>query len=577
MNAKKRCHFCHKIDLFGKEIELYYKGEPKKSTLFGRILTFLFLIIYVLFFIYKVIRMLLKIDVTFYEFQAYTGEVPSIQLSNENFYGGFALADPDTMLPYIDPTIYNIQAFFRSGKRVNGVWNWLIKPVPLEICKLEKFSPKYQELFKDKPLSNMFCPKEIDFTLEGHTTYDTYSFFYIGFYPCVNTSTFKICKPSTEIDKYLKKTYVSFKMQDIELTPQVFDEPTILRGKELSSPAWKSLYQNINSYFKIVSIETDNDVLGFEALSDIKIKKFLKYDQAIILSHINEDTDYQYGKPLCDVTIQLAEQILTIKRTYTKLVEVLGDVGGLMEVFLAFFKLINELITGLLYQKSLVNHLFNFDLEKKTVIIKEKKNLNNNDIFDGEDVKIYVPKKSLGKLSTQVNSIYTYGDHSIPTKNKLNEEDLNISKFKSNENLNLNRSKKGKKRKKNHLIKSSFARNLVQNEMKEKNSGNLLESEENLKKIKKKKIKVVKKIKFNSFCVYCCICCLKKRKIVQNILIEEGMKIISENLDIFNIFIRLQKGKKEKQSLIKEKEDTIKMSDVCQKNLKDIHNSLYEF
>jgi len=577
MNAKKRCHFCHKIDLFGKEIELYYKGEPKKSTLFGRILTFLFLIIYVLFFIYKVIRMLLKIDVTFYEFQAYTGEVPSIQLSNENFYGGFALADPDTMLPYIDPTIYNIQAFFRSGKRVNGVWNWSIKPVPLEICKLEKFSPKYQELFKDKPLSNMFCPKEIDFTLEGHTTYDTYSFFYIGFYPCVNTSTFKICKPSTEIDKYLKKTYVSFKMQDIELTPQVFDEPTILRGKELSSPAWKSLYQNINSYFKIVSIETDNDVLGFEALSDIKIKKFLKYDQAIILSHINEDTDYQYGKPLCDVTIQLAEQILTIKRTYTKLVEVLGDVGGLMEVFLAFFKLINELITGLLYQKSLVNHLFNFDLEKKTVIIKEKKNLNNNDIFDGEDVKIYVPKKSLGKLSTQVNSIYTYGDHSIPTKNKLNEEDLNISKFKSNENLNLNRSKKGKKRKKNHLIKSSFARNLVQNEMKEKNSGNLLESEENLKKIKKKKIKVVKKIKFNTFCVYCCICCLKKRKIVQNILIEEGMKIISENLDIFNIFIRLQKGKKEKQSLIKEKEDTIKMSDVCQKNLKDIHNSLYEF
>jgi len=577
MNAKKRCHFCHKIDLFGKEIELYYKGEPKKSTLFGRILTFLFLIIYVLFFIYKVIRMLLKIDVTFYEFQAYTGEVPSIQLSNENFYGGFALADPDTMLPYIDPTIYNIQAFFRSGKRVNGVWNWSIKPVPLEICKLEKFSPKYQELFKDKPLSNMFCPKEIDFTLEGHTTYDTYSFFYIGFYPCVNTSTFKICKPSTEIDKYLKKTYVSFKMQDIELTPQVFDEPTILRGKELSSPAWKSLYQNINSYFKIVSIETDNDVLGFEALSDIKIKKFLKYDQAIILSHINEDTDYQYGKPLCDVTIQLAEQILTIKRTYTKLVEVLGDVGGLMEVFLAFFKLINELITGLLYQKSLVNHLFNFDLEKKTVIIKEKKNLNNNDIFDGEDVKIYVPKKSLGKLSTQVNSIYTYGDHSIQTKNKLNEEDLNISKFKSNENLNLNRSKKGKKRKKNHLIKSSFARNLVQNEMKEKNSGNLLESEENLKKIKKKKIKVVKKIKFNSFCVYCCICCLKKRKIVQNILIEEGMKIISENLDIFNIFIRLQKGKKEKQSLIKEKEDTIKMSDVCQKNLKDIHNSLYEF
>ena len=573
MNEKKKCKFFHKIDLFGKEIELYYKGEPKKSTLFGRILTILFLMIYLLFFVYKVIRMLLKIDVTFYEFQAYTGEVPSIKLSNENFYGGFALANADTLLPFIDPTIYNIQAFYRSGKRVNGIWNWSIKQVPLEICQLEKFSPKYQDLFKDKPLSSMYCPKEIDFTLEGHTTYDTYSLFYIGFYPCVNTSTFKICKPSAEIDRYLKKTYVSFKMQDIELTPQVFDEPTILRGKEVSSPAWKNLYQNINSYFKIVSIETDNDVLGFEALSDIKIKKYLKYDSAIILSHINDETDYQYGQPLCDVTVQLAEQTLTIKRTYTKLVEVLGDVGGLMEVFLAFFKLISALITGLLYEKSLVNHLFHFDLEKKVVIIKEPKIIKNNDIFDGEDVKIYCPKKSIGRISTQQNSIYTYGDHSIQTKNKLNEEDINISKFNSNENLNLNKSKKGRKRKKNHLIRSSFSRNLIQNEIKDKNSKNFLESEQN-KKTNKKKVKIVKKIQFKSFCVYCCICCLRKRKIIQNILIEEGMKIISENLDIFNIFVRIQKGKKEKQSLIKEKEDTIKMSDVCQAKLNEIHNSL---
>ena len=571
MNEKKKCRFLHKIDLFGKEIELYYKGEPKKSTLFGRILTIIFLIIYVLFFIYKVIRMLLKIDVTFYQFQAYTGEVPSIKLSNENFYGGFALANADTLLPFIDPTIYNIQAFYRSGKRENGVWNWSIKPVPLEICQLEKFSPKYQDLFKDKPLSSMYCPKEIDFTLEGHTTYDTYSLFYLGFYPCVNTSTFKICKSSEEIDRYLKKTYVSFKMQDIELTPQIFDEPTILRGKEVSSPAWKSLYQNINSYFKIVSIETDNDVLGFEALSDIKIKKYLKYDSAIILSHINDDTDYHYGQPLCDVTIQLAEQTLTIKRTYTKLIEVLGDVGGLMEVFLALFKLVSALITGLLYEKSLVNHLFHFNLEKKVVIIKEPKLINNNDIFNGEDVKVYCPKKSIGRISTQQNSIYAYTE----TKNKLNEEDINISKFHSNENLNLNKSKKGKKRKKNYLIRSSFSRNLIQNEIKDKNSRNILESEQSIK-TNKKKVKIVKKIQFKTFCVYFCICCLRKRKIIQNILVEEGMKIISENLDIFTIFRRLQKGKKEKQSLIKEKEDTIKMSDVCQTKLKGIHNSLFE-
>ena len=172
MRHPLNCHFLYDIDLFGKEPELYYKGKNKKSILLGRVFTIFYASIYFAFFLYKLIRMFQKIDVTFYQTTAFTGKIPSIHLTNENFYGGFALANARTLQPFIDESIYYIDLQFRTGERISNIWNWNITRIELEICQLEKFNPKYYDLFKDKPMGNMYCPKEIDVTLQGHTTYD---------------------------------------------------------------------------------------------------------------------------------------------------------------------------------------------------------------------------------------------------------------------------------------------------------------------------------------------------------------------------------------------------------------------
>lgn len=64
------------------------------------------------------------------------------------------------------------------------------------------------------------------------------------------------------------------------------------------------------------------------------------------------------GKPICEVTIQLSAKVLTQIRKNTKLIEALGDVGGLMEVVWSLFNIISSVITDLLYDKALVNNLF---------------------------------------------------------------------------------------------------------------------------------------------------------------------------------------------------------------------------
>ena len=121
-----------------------------KTSWGGRIFTFLYIIIYIAFFIYKLVRMIKKVDVTFYETRTYTGEIPSIELNSEIFYGGFALADPYTLQTFIDEKIYYTKGYFIDGKKEDNNWKFDFIEIKVEKCKLEKFGSKYRELFEDK-------------------------------------------------------------------------------------------------------------------------------------------------------------------------------------------------------------------------------------------------------------------------------------------------------------------------------------------------------------------------------------------------------------------------------------------
>ena len=151
----KHFEFLADFDLFGKDPEFYFKGKPQRTSLFGKILTYIYIILYLAFFIYKIIRMIKKVDITFYETYAYS-ELPSIQLSSDNFYGGFAVGG------MIEETLYYPKAYFYRGHRVEGDMKWEEKEIEIDICKLEYFGTKYQEMFKDKKLSNYYCLKNVN-------------------------------------------------------------------------------------------------------------------------------------------------------------------------------------------------------------------------------------------------------------------------------------------------------------------------------------------------------------------------------------------------------------------------------
>ena len=549
------CRFLKDDDMFGKEPELYYKGKSKKTSWIGRIFTIIFVVVYIGIIIYKVIRMFKRIDVTFFDTFIYEDKPPSIQLSNEIFYGGFALEDPNSYDAFIDEEIYYPKAYFKRTERKGDVFEWYVKELELERCKLEKFGSKYRDSFKTKALNNYYCFKDINFKLEGHFSYDLYSLFFIQFFPCVNTTESSKCKPIEVIDYYLQNTFISFEMQDIELTPKNYSHPVRGRDVDIYTTVGKKLFREIHVFFQIVRIETDLDFIGLDEYENIREEDYLKYDEMVIMSNFLETDIYEKGDSFCDVTIKLSDNVRTERRVYTKLITILGDVGGLMEVIFTLFRILCSFSVDILYDISLVNNIFSFDLEKKLVLNKKKER--KEDIKDDDDVpkklnfpnsNKYISRNKFSSKEMLTGTEVTGSSSRIKEIERGRQEEKEGNEIKTNK-LNHNENppeiikKENNQRNiniflNNYQNKRNISRRLSKISLRNKRKRNSI-NDVVMKDGNNNTPKIIDKIKINRACIYCCFLCVRRRKNMENILLDEGINIICERLDVINLFHKI--------------------------------------
>ena len=578
MNAycKKKNNFIYNIDIFGKEPELYYKGRSKRVSWIGRFFTVAYFVIYMIIFLYKFIKMIQKEEVTFYETYAYSGDMPSIEVNNQNFYGGFALGQ----IPFIDETIYYPKVEYYKGKRVNGIFNWETKELELEVCKLEGFDPRYRELFKDKPLNNLYCLKEDNVTLDGYAHSEVYSYFLVTFYKCMNTTKNGTpCQNSSVIDEYLENNVFQFFIQDIQLTPQNYSSPIQITDRVITGVAFKHLYQKAYAHMQMVIVETDQDFLGLNAFSKIKTEKFLKYDTAWFTAAPNQNKTYDQGFPLLEIYVQLSNNILTQRRTFVKLLDIFGEIGGTMEFIYTIFTIISSFLTDFLYRTALIHNLFSFDIDKKIIYIKENKQKFDdiiNDISGDKDYKSFSNIEQQKDIKPHENLIYS-------NLNKDNNE-INLNE-KGKENKVLVTKKMKVSRRKSRKIKTSILPSLRTNDSIESKSKNNLNKDANNEEFRNKiimkdlntgiqkeermksKKAIIDRIKISKFSIFLCLPCIRKKKNINNYLLDEALKIIMEKLDILNIFRKLYRDEKIQEQF--KVDNIIDMSDECKQKINE--------
>ena len=73
--------------------------------------------------------------------------------------------------------------------------------------------------------------------------------------------------------------------------------------------------------------------------------------------------------------------------------------------------------------------------------------------------------------------------------------------------------------------------------------------------------RIIDRIRINCFCIYFGFCFAKKKKNIQNVLMDEGMEIIVENLDILNVFKKLYNLNKLEESF--KLNEIFDMTDKC--------------
>ena len=248
-------------------------------------------------------------------------------------------------------------------------------------------------------------------------------------FPCINsTQNNNHCKPLEVIDSYLNDTFISFYMQDVELTPTIYKQSVHVRDKEVNIKLSRHLFKNIRAFFQIINVETDQDLIGFDIFENNKKEKFIRFESTTVFNYLHEKSIYESGDQICDITLQLADQVLTHKRTYNKLIQIFDDIGGLMEIiFSFFFDVIASFISEALYDKILVNNLFEF---YKNITYEEKKIIEENVINEFKERENIIEKDNRKNNSTnKINNILDKINENIKkrkTKSVNKEEDKNF-------------------------------------------------------------------------------------------------------------------------------------------------------
>ena len=586
MSNYKAFSIFKEIDLFGKEPDIYYKGKQRKTSWMGRICTWIYVSIYIFFFIYKLIRMFKRVDVSFSETNSSTGGLPKIHMTKEIFTYALALADRENN-PFIDETIYRPIGIVNTKRNINGEVKDDIQQIEFGVCNIDDFGKDHQQFAKKLNLSNYYCFKNLDIDFEGYSSAENSTTIIIQILKCKGqTLRGEPCKKDDEIISKLDQHSLLIISEDYDITPYDFNHPVKPKLDINTCPISLDQYQSFVGYYQLANVETDHNLFGFEALADIRSEKYLIYHSALIMATKmlpDQISVIQYY-------IMMTEKILTNQRTYTQLIDVLGDVGGLMEVMESVFGVICIFVADILYDKTMVNNLFAFDLEDYLVKIKTKSkiknqfktskslniNPNNDDNFDKGTIDI--SKKALNNIHND-DSLYTKKDSIQPKihiKKKTNNENF------SNNNINISSSERRSYLKRNtvKIQKSVFLNNAKTYKENNKefdsnlNNIKIYEHDKEIIDTPIHKKKLIKKLDTNVFCTYFCFCCSRKRENFANALLDEAMGIITEKLDIYNIFRNMYYIDDVKMKSNYEYED-FEISDECKEKLKEISSKIY--
>ena len=249
------CKFLRRLDFFGKEPEFYINGRDKQVTFIGKICTYIYIILYILIFSYKLYRMATRVDITFYDSYSNTDEVPTVKINQNNFTLVFGLQDRNGE-PFINDTIYyTVAYFFNQGN---------YEEVAFERCDENLLSEEFIEHLGKDNINQLFCLSDINYEMRPFM-----NSLRLELYPCIDLYEGEnYCESREYIDGYLNNLLFMIYLEDVNLTPLNYVNPVKKKISSFNTEIFRNLGQYLFTEMQVVKIETSTNIIGFDFFTE---------------------------------------------------------------------------------------------------------------------------------------------------------------------------------------------------------------------------------------------------------------------------------------------------------------------
>ena len=441
------------INLYGLGFPLRYKKDDKYQTTFGLILSILTLIFII------IISSLFGSDVILRTgYSIVTNYLPikkkiTIDFSKRPFMIGFASNGKISPIDFSYISISFERNVHNAYLDDNGIYQLerISNSIELEYCNISKHYIGKNEFMHKFDYNSYLCPKSnqnLNFGGRFGDNINGYDLLEIHLNKCSNTTVNNNCKSEEIIDKFLDNSYLEMVYLSESVDHSNISYPLIENLRNQLYIVAKEHVKRYYQYFQISSYSSDTGLI-FENIQKFEFAE----TKSLFLDFVkDEEQKFYTSSALLEIALTLTDEQTIYERKYVKVQNVLGNIGGFINVLFVFFQYITSYFT----KKTLIVDVTNkiiIQNDKNIPIIKipfTKKNfINSYKTFN-------VSKKS------QINSSSSRFKLVNENKKNLTINNTKIKSTFSNQN-NIDKSKKTNLNKEGNINKKKQSRKVIKN------------------------------------------------------------------------------------------------------------------
>ena len=327
---------------------------------------------------------------------------------------------------------------WRIEKDDDGVQTQTFDLIPLERCNLTKHikNDEYRNLFfeKNEEYGKCLCPKFSNTTkLIGPYGKDTSIFLHLYIHSCYEPDESPAgkggCVSKEEIASDLAYTYFHFETIDFTienknknpLIPYIFEE-TIPLSSSINKRIWFT--------FQSILYSSDEGWL----LEENKFFNSFQFNSYSIEYNFSNLSTHWLPNHFGSMTISFSQKKRIIERRYSKIQEMMANIGGILKSILFLSSIICTIISENLFYERAINNK-NLSFKEFRNIIKNNGNINNSQDHSKSKIEIILSNVKINNLIDEKNRFEVnqsqsnssikikFGNNNLPKQKSINNNE----------------------------------------------------------------------------------------------------------------------------------------------------------